>query len=141
MIYRLLITMTVLIGACASPTIKTPNNAMKELDAFKEKVKFAANDATGYVGLGDPSLQPALTEKINLAADDFKTLATKGNATDEAYQDAIEKGLKRFSEVYLYLDTEDREQVCAYFEELMDIVGLESSGGHLNHFMYEFEVE
>ena len=36
-------------------------------------------------------------------------------------------------------DTEDRERLCSYFEELMDIVGLESSGGHLNNFMYGFD--
>jgi hypothetical protein len=54
------------------------------------------------------------------------------------YQNAIKIGLDRFSDLYLKLDTEDRERVCSYFEELMDIVGLESSGGHLNDFMYGF---
>ncbi|NOU62328.1 DUF4844 domain-containing protein, partial [Marinifilum caeruleilacunae] len=33
---------------------------------------------------------------------------------------------------------EDRERICCYFEELMDIVGLESSDGQLNDFMYGF---
>ena len=37
------------------------------------------------------------------------------------------------------LDTEDRERICHYYEELMNIVGLESSGGHLNNFMYGFD--
>ena len=48
-------------------------------------------------------------------------------------------GLERFSDIYLELDTEDRERICTYFEELMDIVGLESSGGYLNDFMYGFD--
>jgi hypothetical protein len=53
--------------------------------------------------------------------------------------EAIKTGLSRFSDVYLDLDTEDRERVCVYFEELMDIVGLESSNGQLNMFMYGFD--
>ena len=48
-------------------------------------------------------------------------------------------GLSRFADIYLELNTEDRERVCSYFEELMDIVGLESSNGQLNKFMYEFD--
>jgi hypothetical protein len=46
--------------------------------------------------------------------------------------------LDRFKSIYVEIDTEDRERVCAYFEELMDIVGLESSDGHLNNFLYGF---
>lgn len=123
--------------ACEQQTIKTPGNALSKFEAFKRKEKFVKEEGLLYPGIGDPALKPVLTEKINLAADDFKELADKGAATDEEYQDAIKKGLTRFSG--LYLDTEDRERVCGYFEELMDIVGLESSGGRLNDFMYGFD--
>ena len=80
-------------------------------------------------------LKSILTEKINLSANDFKELSRK-ETTDKEYQDAIKKGLDRFADIYNDLDTEDRERICIYYEELMDIVGLESSGGNLNNFMY-----
>ena len=112
---------------------------MTKFDEFKSKDKFLQDDKLFYPGIGDPNLKPVLTEKINLAADDFKNLADKGNSTDKEYQSAIKTGLERFNELYLQLDTEDRERVCSYFEELMDIVGLESSDGHLNNFMYGFD--
>ena len=112
---------------------------MTKIDEFKNKEKFLQDDKLLYPGIGDPNLKPVLTEKINLAADDFKKLADKGNATDKEYQKAIKTGLERFTDLYLQLDTEDKERVCSYFEELMDIVGLESSGGHLNNFMYGFD--
>ena len=112
---------------------------MTKFEAFKNKEKFLQDDKLFYPGLSDPSLRPVLTEKINLVADDFKKLAEKGAATDEAYQNAIQIGLDRFSDLYVQLDTEDRERVCSYMEELMDIVGLESSGGHLNNFMFGFD--
>lgn len=118
--------------------MKTPDNAMTRFEEFKNKEKFLQDDKLLYPGIGDPNLKPVLTDKINLAADDFKKLAAKENATDKEYQNAIKVGLDRFEDLYLQLDTEDRERVCSYFEELMDIVGLESSGGHLNNFMYDF---
>ena len=77
--------------------------------------------------------------KINMAASDFKDVANSKNPTDNKYQAKIGIGLKRFSDIYLNLDTEDRERVCSYFEELMDIVGLQNSDGQLNDFMYGFD--
>jgi len=128
-----------LFTSCGQGQIKTPMNAMKKFEEFKNKEKFIQDNKLFYPGIGDPNLKPVLTEKINLAADDFKKLANKGNVTDNEYQNTIKNGLDRFSDLYLQLDTEDRERVCNYFEELMAIVGLESSGGHLNNFMYGFD--
>jgi hypothetical protein len=125
--------------ACKENQTKGPNVNMNRFEAFKMKEKFAEDKALFYTGLADSSLRPTLTEKINLAADDFKILAESGKANDKEYQDKIEKGLKRFSNIYIDLDTEDRERICHYYEELMDIVGLESSDGHLNNFMYGFD--
>ncbi|WP_107039885.1 DUF4844 domain-containing protein [Brumimicrobium mesophilum] len=128
-----------LFTSCGQGQIKTPENAMTEFEEFKNKDKFLQDDKLFYPGISDPSLNSILTEKTNLASDDFRNLADKGTATDKEYQDAIKNGLQRFDEIYLQLDTEDRERLCSYFEELMDIVGLESSGGHLNNFMYGFD--
>jgi hypothetical protein len=126
-------------SACGQGQIKTPDNAMDKFESFKNKDKFIEDSKIFYPGLADKTLKPTLTEKINLASDDFKKIAQSGTATDKDYQDKIKSGLQRFSDVYTNLDTEDRERVCHYFEELMDIVGLESSGGHLNDFMYGFD--
>ena len=112
---------------------------MTKFDEFRSKEKFIQDDKLFYPGIGDPKLKPVLTEKINLIANDFKKLAENGNSTENEYQTVIKLGLERFSELYLQLDTEDRERICNYIEELMDIVGLESSGGHLNNFMYGFD--
>ena len=88
---------------------------MTKFEEFKNKEKFTQDDKLFYPGIGDPSLKPILTEKINLAADEFKKLADKGNTTDKEYQNAIKIGLDRFADLYLQLDTEDRERVCSYF--------------------------
>lgn len=128
-----------LFTACGLGQIKTPENAMKKLDEFKNKEKFLQDDTFHYPGIGNPKLKSILNEKINLSANDFKELSNQESVTAKEYQDAIKKGLDRFAEIYIDLETIDRERVCAYYEELMDIVGLESSGGHLNNFMYGFD--
>lgn len=110
---------------------------MDKFEKFKKKEKFIAEQY--YPGISDSKIKPTLTEKINKAAEDFQILAKTNKATDKDYQDKIKIGLERFSEIYMKIDTEDRERICNYFEELMDIVGLESSGGHLNKFMYGFD--
>jgi Domain of unknown function (DUF4844) len=126
-----------LLISCERGQIKTPTNAMDKFDEFKKKEKFVAEQF--YPGIADPKMRPLLTDKINQAADDFSALAKKGKATDKDYQNKIKIGLQRFDDIYLNIDTEDRERICAYFEELMDIVGLESSGGYLNNFTYGFD--
>ena len=123
-----------MVFSCTGNQILTPKNAMDKFEEFKKKEKFIEDLEIFYPGLADPTLQPILTEKINLSAEDFKIIAEKRNATEKDYQKVIKNGLQRFD--YLALDTDERERVCSYYEELMDIVGLESSGGALNNFLY-----
>ena len=127
------------LTACGQGKIKTSIHTMDKFEEFKAKEKFVEDTTIFYPGIADPAMRPILTAKINLAADDFKALAETGKATDKDYQDKIKIGLQRFYDVYINLDTEDRERVCHYFEELMDIVGLESSNGLLNEFNYGFD--
>ena len=117
--------------------MKTPENANEKFAEFIAKKKFYAENHSPNIS--DEKLRPVLTEKINEVATDFKQIAESENPTDKKYQEKIKIGLSRFADVYMELDTEDRERVCTYFEELMDIVGLESSDGQLNKFMYGFD--
>lgn len=128
-----------LFAGCGQKQMKTPQGALPKLEEFRGKEKFIADNRLFYPGIADPALKPLLTEKINLAADDFMRIADKSNPTKKDYQNVIGLGLSRFAGIYIQLDTEDRERVCSYFEELMDIVGLESSDGQLNTFMYGFD--
>lgn len=125
--------------ACGHVQMKTPENAMDKFEEFKKKEKFLEDNTLYYPGISDPKLKPILTEKINQVANDFLELSLTEKPTAKKYQEIIEIGLRRFSDVYLELDTEDREMICSYFEELMGIVGLESSGGLLNNFMFGFD--
>lgn len=139
-IYLIFLSLLFTLVSCGQERVKTPLNAMNKFKAFKIKEKFVQDTLIYYPGIGEASLRPILTEKINLVADDFEKLALTKKATKKDYQGKIKIGLQRFEDVYLKLDTEDRERVCHYFEELMNIVGLESSNGLLNDFMYGFNL-
>ena len=127
------------INACGQKQMKTPKNAMDKFETFKKKEKFVEDSTIHYPGITDEKMRPTFTEKINKVADGFKKIAQEKNPTEKEYQNEIKVGLESFADIYLELDTEDRERVCSYFEELMDIIGLESSNGQLNNFMYGFD--
>jgi hypothetical protein len=117
--------------------MQSNNKAVNSLNKFIDKPKFDAIPGTIYTGVSDPELKKTLTLLINKAAEDFKHTAAQ-NQSEEQFQNDIAAGLARFNKLYLELDTEDREQVCHYFEEMMDCVELESSNGQLNDWMYNF---
>ena len=130
------------LSACGQngTELKTPENANEKFAEFIAKKKFLEQSYPNfYPGIADEKMRPVITKKINQVAIDFKNVAELENPTDKKYHEKIGIGLSRFADVYLELDTEDRERVCSYFEELMDIVGLESSNGQLNKFMYRFD--
>lgn len=108
-------------------------------DEFIQKEKFLEDLSIFYPGQASPELRKILSDRINRTAKDFQQTSLKPGVSTDEYLAAIKRGLDRFDE--LYLDTEDRERVCHYVEELMDMVGLESSGGLLNTFMYGFDPE
>jgi len=128
-----------IVNGCNQKALINPEEKMFDLEIFKAKEKFYEDNSIFYPGISDPSIRPILNQKINLAADDFMVVSLKENPTELDYQEKIKIGLERFSDIYDKLDTEDRERICLYFEELMDIVNLESSGGLLNNFMYGFD--
>ncbi|WP_244954770.1 DUF4844 domain-containing protein [Winogradskyella helgolandensis] len=117
--------------------MKTPKNANEKFIEFIAKKKFYAENHSPNIS--DEKLRPILTKKINEVATDFKQIAESKKPTDEKYQEAIKIGLLKFPEMELGYDSEDRERILLYFQEIMDIVGLQSSNGKLNDFYYGFD--
>jgi len=117
----------------------TPKNAKENFAEFIAKKKFYPENTSP--GISDEKLRPILTKKINEVANDFKKISELQNPTDKKYLEVIKSGLEKFPEIELGYDSEDRERICLYFQEIMDIVGLKSSSGMLNKFYYGFDIE
>ena len=110
---------------------------MNQFEIFRTKKKFELDSSVQYEGLNNEKLKQLLNEKINKVATQFEKINAKNNSSNEEYLEIIKNNL---DEIYgLSLDTDEKERVCLYFEELMDIIGMESSEGLLNHFMYGFD--
>lgn len=138
-LFQLLLLSLILVASCKPKEVNHSSKLSVAFEKFRQQEKFLAEPGSLYTGLADSSLRPVLSEKLNQTATDFEKLTLSGKASDEDYQKAIGKGLARFEGVSLALDTEDRERLCKYFEELMDIAGVKSSNGQLNTFMCGFE--
>lgn len=87
----------------------------------------------------------APTEQIRLTAEravnemlDRLILAFARPVSKELLLSEFLMMLKHFEESDIS-DTEEREQACSYCEEVMDIVGVKSSDGVLNKWLYGFE--
>ena len=75
---------------------------------------------------------PLLNRVLVQSANDFLAI-THGQPTKEAYYKSLKLSLERLES--LATKQEDREQVAEYFQDLLDIVGLESSEGRLMAFV------
>ncbi|MGQ0711711.1 MAG: DUF4844 domain-containing protein [Rhodoferax sp.] len=102
------------------------------LDAFVAKKKFLPEQ--GYPGAINEAERARLQALIDALATRLQQLVNESNpkpvllaAFEAAYSD------------FAYLDTEDRQRCLGYFEELMDIFGVQSSDGLLNRLMYGFD--
>lgn len=89
-----------------------------------------------YPGAPTEAIQNELTRKLNLLATDFEKVIKTGSPSPAAYQEKIRVGLARFGDPHTSPDTEERERIAFYVEDLMTIVHLESSQGQLELFVY-----
>ncbi|WP_299568501.1 DUF4844 domain-containing protein [uncultured Pedobacter sp.] len=108
----------------------------EQLNTFINRRKFTKNDSSP--AFSDQHLASALSELMDNMAKDFARIHDSTKSEFE-YQEAIKYGLEAFEPYRHAFDSEDEDLVCRYVEELMDIVELESSGGHVNEWRYGFD--
>lgn len=157
--YLAIALMFQLVSSCSS----SQNNAMQETHLYEEseslndvltinqdavtnlrellnKEKFGPEERSeqlplGYVGFLPPESRPTANKLLNESISRLiQMLEKEQKVTKRLVLDEFEKGLNSFNE--LASDTEDRERVCWYYEDIMDIIGLESTNELLNNWMY-----
>lgn len=109
---------------------------IEKLKEIIAKPKFGEEKEIFYPGLEKIEMKGQLTELINLSIEEFIVEVQKGSS-DVEFQKIIFSGLNRFDSYDL--DTEDRERICGYYEEIMDAIELQSSGGVINKWLYGFD--
>lgn len=120
--------------------IEIKPNAVNELEKLLFKVKFGPEVESdmlpiGYVGLLPEEDQPKANRLLNESIKRLiKILRNEKKIAKRIVLNEFESGLESFEN--LAVDTEDRERVCYYYEEIMDIIGLDSTNELLNNWMY-----
>ena len=117
--------------AQTSTPVKVPAQAITQLENLKELTKAEVVKA-GKATKAHAEVRPDLNRYLVISADDFLRV-TKEQPTKESYLKCLDNGLARVAP--LTANATDRKQVAEYFQDLMEIVGLESSEGRLDTFV------
>jgi hypothetical protein len=118
-------------GASAQ-AMDVPANTIHKIYKYKEKTKAAVE--IGYrKGKLSAESKPVINRLLVMSADDFARATKAKQPTRDAYLRCLEDGLARVAA--RTQDLKDRQEVAAYFEDLLDIVGLDTSEGRLDEFV------
>jgi hypothetical protein len=105
--------------------------AFAKLDELRNEPKYVEVFAIGYSGLRpEPARQMAeaqLNDLIDRVHDVLAATPTKAFVLRE-----FAVALARFEPT----DSEDRDRLCRYLEQIMDIAGIQSSDGMINRWRY-----
>ena len=109
-------------------------DTLAKLVALRSRPKYVDEPGTIYNGMrpesGRQLAQKQLNDLIDLLQRDLPSTPTK-----EFVLSQFSTTLAQFEPA----DSEDRDRLCSYLEEIMDIVGIESSDGLLNLWRYGFD--
>ena len=103
-------------------------STLAELEA---REKYVELPGTIYNGLRPEAARQAAQQQINDLIARLRT-ALPANPSKKFVLTEFSKTMAQFTPA----DTEDREQLLRYLEEIMDIVSVASSDGLLNNWMY-----
>ena len=127
-----LLSAAALVGRAQSVTpLPAPPKAIGQLEDLKELTKSEVASVRPR-SRAHAEVRPDLNRCLVIAADEFLRVAS-GQPTREAYLQGLDAGLARVGP--LTNGPEDRQQVAEYYQDLMEIVGLDSSEGRLNAFV------
>lgn len=114
--------------------------AIESLKQLKSSYKFGPEKKSlkfpvGYVGLLPKEYRTLANNTMNLSIMRLIILIkTNPNPSKKQVLDEFKRGLNSFYNIAS--DTEDRERVCEYYSDIMDIIGLDSSNQLLNNWLY-----
>lgn len=116
-------------------TIDLPADVLIRLEILRAIPKFMPDDTRylPYVGYLPAEKRPEAEAQLNDLID--RISASIQSEPTKAFV------LKEFRKTFDYFetsDTEDRERFCSYLENIMDAIGMESSDGAINEWMYGF---
>ena len=120
-------------------SLNLPADVLERLQALRTQPKFVPFEPSEKFPLGYVGYLPAEEDRAEAEShlNDLISQITTG-IKDHPSKAFV---LQQFSQTFAYFqnsDTEDRERLCYYLEDIMDAVGMASSDGVINKWMYGF---
>jgi hypothetical protein len=126
-----LATLWRLLIPAADQKLEISQHTVAKLSELRDRAKYVDTPGTMYNGMRPESLRSLAQEQLNRLIDRLRD----GLPSKPSKKFALAEFAKTMAE-FEATDTEDREQLLRYLEELMDILGIASSDGLLNRWMY-----
>jgi hypothetical protein len=130
---KLLILLLLLTAGSASAqtAVAVPAKAANQLEKVLKKTQEALVMGRRAAELPIES-RPQFNKVLVQSTNEFVSI-TKGTATKEAYFTSLDAALAKLAP--LARQVEDRQHVASYYQDLLDIVGIDSSDGRLTAFV------
>lgn len=111
--------------------LEVSTSTLAKLDALAARPKYVDEPGTIYNGMRPELRRSAAQAQLN----DLIRRLGKGLPSKPSKR-FVMREFERTLAMFEPIDTEDRERACRYLEEIMDILGIESSDGLLNRWLY-----
>ena len=112
--------------------LKITTSTINALKRLRSSAKFTVEDF--YPGAPTEELRTEAEQLVNRLLDRLTA-----NLGKSPYKQFVLDEFCQSLDAFKQTDTEERERLCAYLEEIMDIIGIKSSDGLLNDWLYGFD--
>lgn len=117
-----------------SVNLHAQNLSISNIQDFIKTEKFGSTTS-----LSEPYLNLIVEKELNRLATTFEFIASGKNAKNKYYHYAMIKFIQSLEVYEKDLSITDKTNIAQSVEKLMDFVGLQSSDGILNQFVYGFD--
>ncbi len=124
-------TLCALASQAQTTAFAVPEKAAAKLEKFLKQTQTAMEVGKRSNAL-PAETRPVLNKILVQSTREFMAI-TAANPTKDAYLKSLDAGLARLAP--LVPNTDDRAQVAEHYQDLLDIVGMDSSEGRLTAFM------
>ena len=107
---------------------------LEKLDKLLIEKKFTSDVKLSYPGAPSEEVRAICEQAMNIVIQALIDTPEAG-ITENEFWGLLEKA----SKLYKQFDSEEMDRSLSYMEEIMDIYGIESSGGRLNTWRYGFD--
>lgn len=107
---------------------------VNSLETLKKQHKFFEDGVIFYPGAPDEATRVKAEQVINDVLSNLIE-ASKNGITEEDFWSVLESAARLLGG----MDSEEMDRGLSYMEDIMDIYGIESSGGRLNEWRYGFD--